>query len=87
MSIQSIEATKMIINKRILPRMKEKSISINKLSKMSGVSTGFLSDWLAGKNDISLNRFITLLKALEINPFFVPKELTSEDDFNRVFFN
>lgn len=54
---------------------------------MSGISTGFLSDWLAGKNDISLNRFINLLKALEINPFFVPKELTSKDDFNRIFFN
>jgi predicted transcriptional regulator len=60
--------------KIIIPRMQYLGISKYRLAKMTGLSQPFLSQWFSGQTDISLSNFLRILRALEINPYFVAKE-------------
>lgn len=83
----SKDAIIIIKSKLIIPRMKERNINTNQLSKLTGISQPFLSQWMSGDTDISLSRFLAILAALEINPLFVPKELDKKEYEHRIFFN
>lgn len=86
MSVISKSAVQIIQSKCILPRMQEKNITQYKLAQLTGISKGMLSLWFAGKSDISLTNFLSILKALEINPLFAPKEMSEIPD-HQLFFN
>jgi transcriptional regulator with XRE-family HTH domain len=66
----------------ILLKMQMNGISIGALAKKSGVSSSQISRWLANKSDISISRFFAILKALNINPVFIPKELDNTELLN-----
>jgi transcriptional regulator with XRE-family HTH domain len=80
-------AIQVIKVKLIMPRMSELDLNQSKLAKLSGVSQQQISDWLSGKSDITLNKFIRILTALEINPHFIPKEVDKTNYKNRINFN
>lgn len=67
-------AIQIIKVKLVIPRMAELDLSQSKLSKASGISQQQISDWLSGKSDITLSKFIKILTALQINIQFIHKE-------------
>lgn len=79
-------AIQIIKVKLVIPRMAELDFSQSKLAKASGISQSQISDWLSGKSEITLSKFIDILTVLEINPVFVPKEL-DKNDYNYIHFN
>lgn len=72
-------AIQIIKIKLVMPRMAELDFNQSKLAKVSGVSQQQISDWLSGKSDLTLSKFIKILTALEINILFVPKEDDNTD--------
>lgn len=74
--------------KLVTPRMAELDLSQSKLAKAAGVSQSQISDWLSGRSDITLTKFIKILTALQINIQFVHKEYDSNDySQNTIHFN
>lgn len=78
MGIQIIKA------KVIRHRMDELGMTAYMLAKKSGVSESTISKWFAGKHDITLEKFLMILGALDINPYFVEIDDTK---FNYIHFN
>jgi len=88
MSESANYAIQIIKVKLVIPRMAELDLSQSKLAKASGVSQSQISDWLSGRSDITLTKFIKILTALQINIQFVPKENDSNDySQNTIHFN
>jgi transcriptional regulator with XRE-family HTH domain len=81
-------AIQIIKVKLVIPRMAELDLSQSKLAKASGVSQSQISDWLSGRSDITLTKFIKILTALQINIQFVHKEDDTNDySQNTIHFN
>lgn len=54
--------------KKLKALLKEKNISIYRLSKITGISTGRLTDLVNGKNpNLTLNTLLKIAKALELS--------------------
>lgn len=80
-------AIRIIQTQMILPRMQEKGISQYELAKRTGIANSTVTRWFNGQLDISSEKFIKILTALELNIHIVPKELDKIKYKNRLFLN
>lgn len=68
------------IKTHIVLRMQDLSITEYRLAKMTGISRSFLGRWFKGEYRITLDRFLLICDALEINidesTFFIDKKDT-----------
>lgn len=80
----SADFGKQMIFNFIKERMKEKKISQYKLSKLTGIPENTLSQNFNNQSEMSLSNFLKILGALELNPFFIPKEI-DKTEYQRIF--
>ena len=83
----SKDAITIMQTKMIIPRMNERGISQYRLAQLTGLAESTLSRWFSGKIGLSLENFLKVLTALEINIHLVPKEADPIKYKNRIFFN
>lgn len=74
MSLPIDQEILIIQTKLIKPRMEELGFTAYTLAKKTRISESTLSKWFAGKQEISLVKFLLILGALDINPYFFTKE-------------
>lgn len=73
--------------KFIKDRMKEKNIKLYQLAELVGVNQSTLVRNFKKDTEMYHSTFLKICGALEINPFLIPKELTREEIFERIYFN
>ncbi|WP_121665227.1 helix-turn-helix domain-containing protein [Mesonia aquimarina] len=75
-----------ILIKHIKNAMEERGVSFYRLSKLTGIPEGTLSQNFNRKTEISLINFLKICGALELRPYLIPAEI-DDNDFKRMFFN
>jgi len=71
----SVEYGYNLVLKLFKDRMEELSITNYKLSKLTGISRSTIGDYFSKKNEMSFKNQLKICAALEINPYWIPKEL------------
>ncbi|CAL2106698.1 XRE family transcriptional regulator [Tenacibaculum sp. 190524A02b] len=75
-----------VIFKIFKDRMKEKKITQKKLSELIGVNESTLIRNFKKETEMLLTTHLKICGALELNPYFIPKEMDKRD-FERIDFN
>jgi DNA-binding Xre family transcriptional regulator len=68
-------------------RMKVKKISLKKLSELTEVSTSTLTRNFNRETEMLHITFLKICGALEVQPWLVPREVSKDESFKRIYFN
>ncbi len=81
----AMRGQQIIIEKLILPRMREKKLSPEKIGALTGLNYSTIYKWMSGNINISLLNFLKICGALDINPFFEVNEEESPEMWYEYF--